>query len=109
MLKRNLTQARRGVILMVVLMLLTLFAIIGVSFVLYADSEATSARLNREAGALSRPDMDPTQALSLILGQVLYGADDDTGIYSGIRGYDLARGVYGNNNLAVWNTTTGKF
>jgi hypothetical protein len=98
MLKRHPKQARRGVILIVVLMLLTLFAIIGVSFVLYADSEASSARLDREAKALSRPDMDPTQALSLVLGQVLYGVDDATGIYSGLRGHDMARGAYGINN-----------
>jgi hypothetical protein len=107
MLKRHPKQARRGVILIVVLMLLTLFAIIGVSFVLYADSEASSARLDREAKALSRPDMDPTQALSLMLGQVLYGVDDANGLYSGIRGYDLARGIYGGNT--IYDPTSGLY
>jgi hypothetical protein len=106
MLKRHPKQARRGVILIVVLMLITLFAIIGVSFVLYADSEAASARLDRESRTLTRPDLDPQQALALILGQVIYGVDDENGVYSGIRGYDLARGVYGNNN--VYDTSTGQ-
>ena len=42
---------RRGVILLVVLVLLTLFSLLGLAFVLLADSFATSARLAREAEA----------------------------------------------------------
>ncbi len=106
MLKRSPQQARRGIILMVVLMLITLFAIIGVSFVLYADNEASSARLDRETHSLTRPDLDPQQALGLVLGQVLYGVDDENGVYSGLRGHDIVRGVYGNNSYYDATTNT---
>jgi hypothetical protein len=89
-------QPRRGVILLVVLALLTLFAIVGISFVLYADSEATSARVYREAQSLTRPDMDPQLALALVLGQIIYDVpDDETGVYSALRGHSLARLMYG--------------
>jgi hypothetical protein len=92
------TNERRGVILMVVLALLTLFAIIGITFVMYADSEATAARVAREAETQQRPDMEPEQALAFFLGQLIYDATDDVnGVGSGLRGHSLARTLYGYN------------
>jgi hypothetical protein len=88
--------SRRGVILMVVLAMLVLFALVGISFVLYADSEATAARINRESEGLRRPDTEPELALALFLGQFIYDLpDDQTGIYSALRGQSLARSLYG--------------
>ncbi len=87
---------RRGIILLVVLALLALFATLGLSFVLYAGSEATSARLAREAESISRPDVQPELLLGYFLGQLLYDtADDPTGMYSALRGHSLARSLYG--------------
>jgi hypothetical protein len=93
---------RRGVILMVVLALLTLFAIVGITFVLYADSEAAAARVAREAETAQRADMEPEQALALFLGQFLYDVEDNlTGVGSGLRGHSLARTMYGYNYTTI--------
>jgi hypothetical protein len=98
----NRTNQRRGIILLVVLSLLTLFAIVGVAFVLYADSEATSARVAREAETQQRADVDPQQALSFLLGQLIYDVNDDaTGVTSGLRGHSFARTMYGYNYTAI--------
>src|SRR5438132_4414470 len=90
---------RRGVILIVVLALLTLFAVIGLSFVLYANSAAESAELGRDAetlaGTNSRPDVKTNVLLNYFLGQILTDADNQTGVYSAMRGYSLGRYIYG--------------
>ena len=94
----NRANERRGVILMVVLSLLTLFAIVGVSFVLYADSQATTARIAREGETLQRADLDPEKCLAMFLGQLIYDVNDDIfGVGSGLCGHSLARTMYGYN------------
>ncbi|MFL5243052.1 MAG: hypothetical protein ACJ8FY_13170 [Gemmataceae bacterium] len=93
---------RRAVILLVVLSLLTLFAIVGISFVLYADSEAEASRIFREAQAPVDPDVDPEMALAFFLGQMIYDSDDMAGgPSSSLRGHSFARTMYG------WNSDAG--
>ncbi len=100
---------RRGIILLVVVAVLTLFAVVGLSFVLYADAEATSARLFREAQSQSRPDMEPELLLAYFLGQLIYDvADDETGVSSALRGHSLARLLYGYKD-GVGNTNRKPF
>jgi hypothetical protein len=91
-------RRRRGVILVVVLALLTLFAIVGLSFALYASSAAISSRSFREAESESLPDVDPELLFSYFAGQLVYDMpDDEKGIYSCLRGHSLARNMYGLN------------
>src|SRR5262249_2052556 len=88
---------RRGVILLVVLALLTLFAALGLSFVLYADAEARAARLRADAEDAWRPDMEPEQLFAFFLGQLIYDVSDDEALSSALGGHSLARGMYGCN------------
>jgi hypothetical protein len=101
MLRTSLVLARtqrRGIILLVVITLLTLFAVVGLSFVLYANAQATASRFFREAETTSRPDMDPELLLAYFLGQLVYDVRDDrTGVYSALRGHSLSRNMYGLN------------
>jgi hypothetical protein len=106
-------KGRRGVILLVVLALLTLFAILGLSFVFYADAEATSARIYREAQSLPPDPTDVTVYWKNFLGQLIYDVPDpapqnNTTVWAGnspqstsLRGHSLARNMYG------WNDNNG--
>src|SRR5437016_926035 len=84
---------RRGVILMVVLALLALFAIVGLTFVLYAQSNHRSSTIFRDAwqvylrggsdggsgGAYVPPDIPPAELFRWGLGQIIYDVDDGPG------------------------------
>jgi hypothetical protein len=110
---RRASEPRRGLILMVVLALITAFAIVGLSFVLYADSEAKAAQIARDAeqGLIVNPyDVDPKAILSNFLGQLIHDADDDALANSSLRGHSLARSMFGYNydqttKLPLNNTT----
>ena len=96
---------RRGAILLVVLALLALFAVIGLSFVLYAESEATASRIYREAeNNRDRKKPDPQAAAGLAIGQLIYGTLDPT---SAVRGHDLARLMYGVNGTVPYSGQGG--
>jgi len=98
-------NARRGVTLIVVLSLLTLFAVLGLSFVLYANSQALSSDLllqsEADANNGSGPDVNPDTLASTLLSAFLYGQDDVSGVYSAFRGHDLGRSAYGFNYQVV--------
>src|SRR5260370_3497613 len=92
---------RKAVILLVVISLLTLFAIVALSFVLYANAEANASGLFREATALeglNQTGADPETLFGFFVNQLLYDAQDDsTGVYSAMRGHSLGRSEYGYN------------
>jgi hypothetical protein len=91
---------RKAVVLLVVISLLTLFAIVALSFLLYANAEANASKLFREAEAndIAAAGLSPEKLLSIFLTQFIYDVpDDNTGVYSALRGHSLSRGIYGRN------------
>jgi len=97
MLRHN--APRRGVILIVVLALLTLFAIVGITFVMVAGASAEKQRILRDAaGGDTGPPFtdDGTAAFRAFLSGLIYDvADDATGLQSSIRGHSLVATMYG--------------
>lgn len=89
--------ARRGVILLIVISLLTLFAVVGIAFVYYANAKADAARIYRETmqQALAQgPDESPENLLSEFMRQFIFDVED-TKTDSVLRGHSLARTMYG--------------
>ena len=91
---------RRAMILIIVLTMLTLFAIVALAFVLYASAEAESARIYRESNMYIdfRPDVAPGSAANYVLGQLLFSPPEPS--FSVLRGHDLGRDIYGWNSDA---------
>jgi hypothetical protein len=107
---------RRAVILMVVLVLLTLFAIVGITFVFYAQKSHTASLNFREAwqipfqntggnnggGTVPPPNISPDVLLGWGLRQIIYDvADNGEGLQSAARGHSLSRAVYGYNDAVL--------
>jgi hypothetical protein len=93
---------RRAVVLLVVLVILTMFAVIGLAFMFYADSDSTMASAYRDSTPVPSGDVDPELAFQLFLQQLLYDCyDDPQGWYSSMRGQSLMRSMYGGNYSAA--------
>src|SRR5262245_19098859 len=87
---------RPGAVLMVVIMMLTLFAVVGLTFVFYANDAATASRIYREASAPVRLDMEPEVLFGFFMNQFVYDVHDDAaGSASALRGHSLARNLFG--------------
>ena len=104
---------RDGAILLIVLVMLALFAVVGLLFVSYSQSQATSAQVRRSgisttnppplgAGGLSsgagavyptRPRVVTNEALRRLIYPGLDTGDD---LLVGVRGYDMSTMKYGN-------------
>ena len=96
---------REGVVLLVVISLLVLFSLVGLAFVVYAQSQANTARLWREHESRERPDMDPELLLAYFLGQLIYDTDNS---HSALRGHSLARNMYGRPGSTIPYSGTGR-
>jgi hypothetical protein len=103
------SERRRAVILMVVLVLLTLFAIVGLAFVLYANAEGEASRVYRETTIDNNGtiNISANSLASFAFGQLLFDTADSqvagplgpgnypTGPWSAMRGHSVGRDMYG--------------
>jgi hypothetical protein len=88
-------QSRRpGIVLLVVMAMLALFATVALSFVFYAEHEATSQGYYSASFNNARADVHPELLLSYYLSQVIYDTDNR---YSAGRGHALGTNMYGYN------------
>src|SRR5262245_21158814 len=98
MLRHSRLTDRRGGILIVVLALLSLFAIVGITFVLFASASAEKQRIRRDTlGGDFGPAITDNgeKAFALFLSELIYPMDDAAGgVYSSLRGHDLVRKMY---------------
>src|SRR5262245_28683575 len=93
---------REGIVFVLVVSLLALFAVVGLSFVIYSESSATGSRIVKEAQTVvdDSAQIEPELILNRILGALIYDhPDDQTGVYSALRGHSLARNMYGSREL----------
>jgi len=95
----NAREAERpAAVLLIVLVILSIFASIGLAFILYAESEAKSSSNFRESTDFRGPDLDPEMAFALFLQDLIFGNKDDaSGVFSALRGHDMLRNMYGLN------------
>ena len=97
---------RRGAILIAVLALLAIFAVVGISFVFYSNSEAEGARqhrdsMNRNGQRLPNPPSFD-KAAELSFQAILFGDSiNAAGQLNGYRGHDILSTMYGGQ----WSTT----
>src|SRR5437773_4865944 len=82
---------RRGMVLLVVMAMLALFASTALAFVFYADAEAVSAKSARESLVKDQADIDTELLAAYFLNQLIYDTDN---VYSALRGWSLARSIY---------------
>jgi hypothetical protein len=95
------TSRRRGVVLLVVMAMLALFAALGISFVFYADAVAVASTAHRQAQAKEQAYLDPELLSSYFLNQFINGTNNP---YSSMQGHGLADTIYGYNPTML-NTT----
>ena len=88
------TTRRKGVVLLVVMAMLTLFAALGISFVFYADAIAVASQASRASLSKDQADIDPEVLSAYFLSQLVYGTNNP---YSSMQGHSFAETMYGSS------------
>src|SRR5262245_43038743 len=84
---------RRGVVLLVVITMLSLFAVVGLSFVFYAEAEAVASRYGNQSEQPLQPDVSAEMLLNYFLKEAIY--DTDPSSTSALKGKSMAVNLYG--------------
>ncbi len=117
-LQKSKTPGRPGIVLLVVIAMLALFATLGLSFVYYAQAEAEASRISTQIQNQAGIDADPELLLAEALKQLLFGLGDfdsnlstnaqNAGqggiyhnVYSSLRGLDLMSNSFGYNSATL--------
>jgi len=118
MIYRQNSLPRKGMILLVVVAFLALFSVMGVTYIIYADSQLrqTTDDVNGQdvrQNPLKMVDLDPNFILNFFLERFLYDQSDVTlnsagavtnvtpdSVYSALRGHSLSRNMFGWNDTA---------
>ena len=91
-------QQRRGIILLVVLALITLFASIGVAFVYFAEGEATKSQDQKAGETVKLPDAD--LMLNYVLRQLVFPTGNTN---SALYTHSLLENMYGQKGINAFN------
>jgi hypothetical protein len=89
-------QPRRGIILLVVLALITLFASIGVAFVYFSEEEVTKAADQKAAEVIKLPDAD--LMFNYVMRQVIFPTNDNNSV---LFTHSLLENMYGRSAAGV--------
>jgi len=112
MIQKSNKVRRKGMILLVVVAFLALFSVMGVTYLIYADSQlrqSTDEVNGQDArqDSMRMVDLNPSFLLNFFLERLIYDQFDITAtsatpdsVYSAIRGHSLARNMYGWNDGA---------
>ncbi|MEY4612129.1 MAG: hypothetical protein RL179_102 [Planctomycetota bacterium] len=118
LLKTNTNAKRPGMILLIVVAFLSMFLVVGTTYLLLADSirKTSDFDLNatdKRSDFALMPDIDPRYMFNFALGQILYDVADPTAFdpttkkilttNSSLRGHSLARDMYGGYKVAGAN------
>jgi hypothetical protein len=83
---------RSGVVLLIVMAMLALFAVVGLSFVFYAESESDASRFRRQAEGGDGSDILSEKLLTYALGQLIFDTNNPK---SKMHGHSLGRSIHG--------------
>lgn len=83
---------RRGIVLLIVMAMLALFATVGLSFVFYSDAQFIASYYHRQSLTLDLSDVPPEKLLNAFLSAQIYGNDDPQ---NALRGHDFGTNMYG--------------